>query len=31
MLSELTHSFLELEPTHQDALVRLTGALAAED
>ena len=27
----VTHSFLELEPKHQDALIRLTRALAAED
>jgi len=31
MLLNMTRSFLELEPKHQDALVRLTRALAAED
>jgi transcriptional regulator with XRE-family HTH domain len=31
MLLNLTRSFLALEPKHQDALVRLVRALAAED
>jgi transcriptional regulator with XRE-family HTH domain len=31
MLLDLTRSFLELEPKHQDALVRLVRALATED
>jgi transcriptional regulator with XRE-family HTH domain len=30
MLVNLAHSFLELEPKHQEALVRLARALAAE-
>jgi transcriptional regulator with XRE-family HTH domain len=31
MLLNVTHSFLELEPKRQDALLRLVRALAAED
>jgi transcriptional regulator with XRE-family HTH domain len=31
MLFNLANSFLELEPKHQDALIRLTRALAVED
>jgi transcriptional regulator with XRE-family HTH domain len=31
MLLNVTHSFLELEPKRQDALLRLVQALAAED
>jgi transcriptional regulator with XRE-family HTH domain len=31
MLFNLTNSFLELEPKHQEALLRLVRALAAED
>jgi transcriptional regulator with XRE-family HTH domain len=30
MLRDLAHAFLELEPNHQEALARLTRALAAE-
>jgi hypothetical protein len=30
MLRNVAHSFLKLEPKHQDALIRLTRALAAE-
>ena len=31
MLLQLTNSFVELEPKHQDALMRLTRALAGEN
>jgi hypothetical protein len=31
MLLDVTRLFLELEPKHQDALVRLVRALATED
>ena len=30
MLLDVTHSFLALEPKHQDALIRLVRALAAD-
>jgi hypothetical protein len=31
MLLDVTHAFLKLEPKHQDALIRVARALAAED